>query len=147
MKIRQIDPKPASFQLAPMIDIVFLLLTFFLVNHQMTEQEKDIEVAVPTSTEGAQKARVANEIIINLTKEGVITISGEIYTKDQLRQKLERIVEIAELQNKNGADQQPVRIRADSDGQNQTTFEVLDVIRKAGLYHIGFASRDAPKVR
>ena len=144
MKIRQIDPKPASFQLAPMIDIVFLLLTFFLVTYQITEQEKDNRVAVPTSTEGAQKARVANEIVINVTKEGVITISGQQYTKAELRKKLERIVEASELANEGGADQQPVRIRCDADGTNQTLFEVLDEVRKAGIWNIGFASRSAP---
>lgn len=145
MKIRQIDPKPASFQLAPMIDIVFLLLTFFLVTYQITEQEKDNRVAVPTSTEGAQKARVANEIVINVTKAGVITISGEEYTKTELREKLERIVVASELANEGGADQQPVRIRCDADGTNQTLFEVLDEIRKAGIWNIGFASRGAPR--
>lgn len=145
MKIRQIDPKPASFQLAPMIDIVFLLLTFFLVTYQITEQEKDIKVAVPTSTEGAQKARVANEIVINVTKEGTITISGQEYTKAELRAKLERIVKASELANTGGADQQPVRIRTDADGTNQTLFEVLDEVRKAGIWNIGFASRATPK--
>lgn len=145
MKIRHIDPKPASFQLAPMIDIVFLLLTFFLVTYQITEQEKDSRVAVPTSTEGAQKARVANEIVINLTNDGIISIGGEEYTKPELRAKLERIVEAAELVNQGGADQQPVRIRCDADGTNQNLFEVLDEVRKAGIWNIGFASRSAPR--
>ncbi|MDA7879724.1 biopolymer transporter ExbD, partial [Akkermansiaceae bacterium] len=75
-----------------MIDIVFLLLIFFLVTYQITEQEKDLKVAVPTTSEGSQKARVANKIVINLAADGEITISGEVYTKDQLRQKLKRIV-------------------------------------------------------
>ena len=67
MRIRDVSQPPVSFQLAPMIDIVFLLLIFFLVTYQITEQEKEMQVAVPTSEEGANKARVANEIVINLT--------------------------------------------------------------------------------
>lgn len=127
-----------------MIDIVFLLLIFFLVTYQITEQERDINVSVPTTTEGVQEARVANEIVVNLTAEGVITINGEVYTKDELRQKLERIVEISKLANTGGADQQPVRIRADFDGKNQQTFEVLAEIQKAGIWNIGFATRNPP---
>lgn len=142
MRIRDNTPPPASFQLAPMIDIVFLLLIFFLVTYQITEQERDINVSVPTTTEGVQEARVANEIVVNLTAEGVITINGEVYTKDELRQKLERIVEISKLANTGGADQQPVRIRADFDGKNQQTFEVLAEIQKAGIWNIGFATRN-----
>lgn len=144
MKIRHIDPKPATFQLAPMIDIVFLLLTFFLVTYQITEQEKDSQVAVPTSSEGAQAARVANEIVINIRKDGAITISGEEYTKAELRAKLERIVEASELVNKGGADQQPVRLRGDSDCTYQTLMEVMDEVLKAGIWNIRFASRTAP---
>lgn len=145
MRIRDNTPPPASFQLAPMIDIVFLLLIFFLVTYQITEQEKDLKVAVPTTTEGSQEARVANEIVVNLTSEGVITISGEVYTKDELRQKLERIVKASELANAGGADQQPVRIRADRDGKNQQLLEVLDEIQKAGIWNIGFATRSPEK--
>jgi len=141
MRIRDTSPPPASFQLAPMIDIVFLLLIFFLVTYQITEQEKDINVAVPTTSEGTQEARVANEIVVNLTSEGEITISGEVYTKDQLRAKLERIVKASELANAGGADQQPVRIRADGSGLNQQLFEVMDEISKAGIWNIRFATR------
>ncbi len=145
MRIRDNSPPPASFQLAPMIDIVFLLLIFFLVTYQITEQEKDLEVSVPTTTEGSQEARVANEIVVNLTAEGVITISGEVYTKDELRKKLERIVKASELANAGGADQQPVRIRADREGKNQQLLEVLDEIQKAGIWNIGFATKSPEK--
>ncbi|MDF1713983.1 MAG: biopolymer transporter ExbD [Akkermansiaceae bacterium] len=144
MRIRDNSPPPASFQLAPMIDIVFLLLIFFLVTYQITEQEKDLKVAVPTTSEGSQKARVANKIVINLSVDGEITISGEVYTKDQLRQKLEGIVKAAELANEGGADQQPVRIRADRDGRNQQLLELVDEIQKAGIWNIDFATR-SPK--
>lgn len=141
MRIRDNSPPPASFQLAPMIDIVFLLLIFFLVTYQITEQEKDLKVAVPTTSEGSQKARVANKIVINLSVDGEITISGEVYTKDQLREKLERIVKAAELANEGGSDQQPVRIRADRDGRNQQLLELVDEIQKAGIWNIDFATR------
>ncbi|YCM45080.1 biopolymer transporter ExbD [Verrucomicrobiaceae bacterium 227] len=144
MRIRDNSPPPASFQLAPMIDIVFLLLIFFLVTYQITEQEKDTRVSVPSSTQGAETARVANEIVVNVTKEGQITISGETYTLTELRQKMERIVEASEIANTGGADRQPVRIRCDADGRNQTLIEVMDEIQKAGIFNIGFASR-APR--
>ena len=141
MRIRDNTPPPASFQLAPMIDIVFLLLIFFLVTYQITEQEKDTRVSVPTSTQGSQEARVSNEIVVNLTKDGIITINNEVYTKDQLREMLERIMENAKIAGQDQADQQPVRIRCDADGTNQVLFEVMDEIQKAGIWNIRFANR------
>lgn len=144
MRIRDNSPPPASFQLAPMIDIVFLLLIFFLVTYQITEQEKDMKVAVPTTTEGSQKARVANKIVINLSADGEISISGKVFTKDELRATLKQIVRAAEVANEGGADQQPIRIRADAEGKNQLTFELLDEIQKVGIWNIDFATR-SPK--
>lgn len=141
MRIRDNSPPPASFQLAPMIDIVFLLLIFFLVTYQITEQEKDLKVAVPTTSEGSQKARVANKIVINLSAEGEISISGRVLTKDQLRKVLENIVKAAEMAGDGGADQQPIRIRADRDGRNQQLLELVDEIQKAGIWNIDFATR------
>ncbi len=141
MKIRDNSPPPASFQLAPMIDIVFLLLIFFLVTYQITEKEKDLDVSVPTATEGSEQSRVANEIVINLTSEGVISISGEVYTKEQLKAKLERIVKASELANTGGADRQPVRIRGDANVTYQEAIELVDVVRKAGIWNIGFATK------
>ncbi len=140
MKIRNSSPPPASFQLAPMIDIVFLLLLFFLVTYQITEQEKDNRVSVPTSSQGVQSSRVANEIVINITKEGEITISGQAFTKESLRKKLEKIVEASRLAGEK-ADNQPVRIRTDADTSAQTMFEVMDEVLKAGIWNIRFASR------
>jgi len=142
MRIRNITPAPATFQLAPMIDIVFLLLLFFLVTYQITEQEKDNRVSVPTSSEGVQSSRVANEIVVNITKEGEITIAGEPYTKTELRQKLEAIVESSRLAGDSGGDSQPVRIRTDADTTTQTMFGVMDEVLKAGIWNIRFASRE-----
>ena len=79
--------------------------------------------------------------MVNLTKEGVITVNNETYTKDELRQMLERIMENAKIAGQDQADQQPVRIRCDADGTNQVLFEVMDEIQKAGIWNIRFANR------
>ena len=140
MKIRDTLPPPASFQLAPMIDIVFLLLLFFLVTYQITEQEKDNRISVPTSSEGVQSKRVANEIVINITKEGEISVAGEAYTKTQLNQKLTRLLEASRLAG-DDANSQPVRLRTDADTPAQLIFTVMDEVLKAGIWNIRFASR------
>ena len=46
-------------QLAPMIDIVFLLLIFFIVTWQFTKSETELSVSVPTAQEGADPQRRA----------------------------------------------------------------------------------------
>ena len=140
MKIRDPLPPPPGFQLAPMIDIVFLLLLFFLVTYQITEQEKDNRIAVPTSSEGVQSKRVANEIVINITTAGEISIAGQPYTHEELFQKLTRLVEASRLAG-DDADSQPVRLRTDADTPTQVLFRVMDEVQKAGIWNVRFASR------
>ncbi len=61
-------------QLAPMIDIVFLLLIFFIVTWQFSRSETELNVSVPTAEEGSELNRPKGEIIINILADGMIKI-------------------------------------------------------------------------
>ena len=106
MKFKTPSAEPAGFQLAPMIDIVFLLLIFFIVTWQFSRSEMDLKVSVPTSTEGADSRRTHNEIIVNVRKKGEMVIDGQVLTEDEVLTKLTIIARIYE--------NQPVRLRADA---------------------------------
>lgn len=123
-------------QLAPMIDIVFLLLIFFIVTWQFSREEMDLKIAVPTSEEGADPQRVLGEIIINVRTDGTVSVWGQQKTHAQLGATL---VEIAS-QHKN----QPVRIRGDASTQFQEIVKVMDVCQRSGIWNISFATQKAP---
>lgn len=137
MKIRAKEIPPSEFQLAPMIDIVFLLLIFFIVTYQFNEQEKDVDVAVPTSSRGNDAPRVQGEIVINIGKDGAVSVDGKPMTKEELGATLREILRVGGVR----ADSQPVRLRADADGTTQGLFEVMDVVQEAGIWNISFATR------
>jgi biopolymer transport protein ExbD len=138
MKFSNREPEPASMQLAPMIDIVFLLLIFFIVSWQYTRSETELLVQVPTAEEGAQKDRVRGEIIINVMADGTLKVEGSEVDLTQLREKLGKVAKA----HKN----QPVRIRGDSTVSYQRIVEVIDTCQKAGIWNISFATqRPQPK--
>ncbi len=138
MKFSNREPEPASMQLAPMIDIVFLLLIFFIVTWQYTRSETELSVSVPTAEEGVQKNRSQGEIIINVLADGAIRVEGNIVNFSQLQDKLTAIAK----QFKN----QPVRIRGDGGVSYQRIVEVIDTCQKSGIWNISFATqRPAPK--
>jgi len=120
-------------QLAPMIDIVFLLLIFFIVTWQFSRSETEMKISVPSSEEGADPKRVLGEIIVNVRKSGEVVVEGRELTRNQLRDKLERIARI----HKN----QPIRLRGDSDCTYQTIVEIIDTCQKAGIWNISFATQ------
>ncbi|MBR1978350.1 MAG: biopolymer transporter ExbD [Akkermansia sp.] len=111
MKFNTKVPEPIGFQLAPMLDVVFLLLIFFVVTQKFILNEQDLKVKVPTAPKSTEEAsRAIDEIIINAREENgelVITIDREVFTREKLSDMLKRMIAV----NPN----QPVRIRGDAE--------------------------------
>ena len=133
MKFKTPSVEPAGFQLAPMIDIVFLLLIFFIVTWQFSRSEMDLKVSVPTSTEGQDRRRTHNEIIVNVREGGEMVIDGQVLTEDEVLTKLTIIARINE--------NQPVRLRGDGVASWQTMVGVIDIVERAGIWNISFATQ------
>ena len=133
MKFQSRQPEPANVQLAPRIDIVFLLLIFFIVTWQYTRAETELSVSVPTAQEGADPQRQIGEIVINILADSTIRVEGTTVDLEQLLEKLTKIAK--EYEN------QPVRIRGDGGVQYQRIVEVIDTCQKAGIWNISFATQ------
>ncbi|MFD2255370.1 ExbD/TolR family protein [Luteolibacter algae] len=133
MKFSSRQPESANMQLAPMIDIVFLLLIFFIVTWQFTRSETELSVSVPTAQEGAEPERQRGEIVINVLADSTVRIEGTTVDLEQLHEKLASIA--AQFEN------QPVRIRGDGGVAYQRIVEVIDTCQKAGIWNISFATQ------
>ncbi len=133
MKFTSRQPPPIALQLAPMIDILLLLLSFFIISYQFTRSETELNVAVPTAQEGADPERQRGEIIINILADGTIRVEGISVDLAKLSQKLAPIA----VQFKN----QPVRIRGDGEVPYQRIVEVIDTCQKSGIWNISFATQ------
>ena len=123
-------------QLAPMIDILLLLLSFFIISWQFSRSETELNVSVPTAQEGAESKQQRGEIIINVLPDGTVRVEGLEVDLTQLHSKLSAIA--ARFEN------QPVRIRGDGKVAYQRIVEVIDTCQKAGIWNISFATQ-SPK--
>ena len=133
MKFTSRQPESAGMQLAPMIDIVFLLLIFFIVTWQFSRSETELDVSVPTAEQGEELTRPMGEIIINILEDGSIKVEGVVVDLAQLHDKLKVIA--VNFEN------QPVRIRGDGAVTYQRIVEVIDTCQKAGIWNISFATQ------
>jgi biopolymer transport protein ExbD len=133
MKFATRQLPPVSIQLAPMIDILLLLLSFFIISWQFSKSETELNVSVPTAQEGAEPKQMRGEIIINVLADGVIRVEGLTVDKPQLLDKLSKIAK----QYPN----QPVRIRGDGNVAYQRIVEIIDTCQKAGIWNISFATQ------
>ena len=72
---KQNDASP-GFQMAPMLDIVFILLIHFMAATLFAKWENKLEINVPTASAQIQLSRYRREIIINVDKEGAFYINS-----------------------------------------------------------------------
>lgn len=140
MKLNVKTPEPIGFQLAPMLDVVFLLLIFFVVTQKFILNEQDLKVKVPTAPKTTEEAaRAIDEIIINAREENgelIITIDREVFTRDKLAAMLKRMIAVNPSQ--------PVRIRGDAEMSWQKMADVISTCSQAGVWNVSF-SKQMPK--
>ncbi len=93
MRFRDINAgeQSAELELAPMIDVVFQLLIFFIVTWQFARFERDMDISVPSAEQAENKDRQAGEIIINVRKGRHRRPQRLVITKEELLTKLKAI--------------------------------------------------------
>lgn len=133
MKFTSRTPPAIAIQLAPMIDILLLLLSFFIISWQFSKSETELNVSVPTAQEGSESKQMRGEIIINVFADGSIKVEGLMVNRDQLFEKLSAIAK--------QYPSQPVRFRGDGNVTFQRTVDVIDTCQKAGIWNISFATQ------
>jgi len=122
----------ANVNITPLIDVVFILLIFFLVTASFTK-EAGVEVNRPTAQTAVRQER--GNLIIAVKKNGEVWVDNHQIDVRSIRAHIERL----QAQNPEGT----VIIKADKDTRTGVTVEVLDQVRLAGVNNVAIAaSRD-----
>ena len=120
-----------SINLTSMLDVVMLLIVFFMVGTKFSEEERQTGIQVPTVSDNIAMAGQPDEIIVNVSLEGTVTVRNEPYTLDALKRMLEdaRVVFPG----------QSVVIRGDGRGNYQIVMDVLSTCKGAGIKNVSLA--------
>ena len=84
MKFRVPKPELPGFQLTPMLDVVFLLLCFFVTTSVYSQWENEVEIQLPSADSSVVPNRLPGEIIVNVAKDGAIRVNGRTLTPEEL---------------------------------------------------------------
>lgn len=88
MRALQQDEAGFDMPLTPLIDIVFLLLIFFLVATTFATREVDHRIRLPEAAEAGAAESLPEVLVVNLRADGVVVVDGRITEADTLREKL-----------------------------------------------------------
>lgn len=114
-----------TVEMTPMIDIVFLLLIFFLVATTFHQSEREMKIALPFAASAGPISTMLRELIINVDDAGKIILSGQVVEADRLR------VIVAEAVKANP--EQKVTVRGDRQVAYGAIASVLDICKSAGI--------------
>jgi biopolymer transport protein ExbD len=123
----------ATINLTPMIDVVFLLVIFFLVGSKFSESESRINVNVPTVGQMRSITRTPDERVVAISLDGSLTLDGTPTTLPQLTETLRQ-----DHANYPGL---RVAVRGEASGSLQQTVEVLHAVRSSGVDQIGISTQ------
>jgi biopolymer transport protein ExbD len=129
---RTLKQDSVGFQIAPMIDIVFLLLCFFVTSQIFAQWETEIDITLPTAKSGVTPQRLPGEIIVNILDTGETIVNGQTLDEPALAAMFKRLAELFPGQ--------PVLIRADKATRYEQVIGVLDLCRQADIWNISFAT-------
>ena len=128
VRIRRQREASEELPMTPLIDVVFLLLIFFLTATSFYKKEKDIKVEPPSATEGKAVAHKHREITVNIRNEddgGFFVVDGRIMPLPRLAQML------GDAARANP--RQTVVIRGDRRAYHQKIVDVLNACKKANI--------------
>jgi biopolymer transport protein ExbD len=133
-----LDEQP-SLNLTPMIDIVFLLIIFFMVGTKFTELERKIALQVPQISDVKALSPAPEKRIINVYRDGRVALDRQFVSLDELTSQLGAA--------RDEYEQLGVIVRGDADGAFQNVASVLGACRQAGIARMGISVRLANKDR
>ncbi len=134
MRFRRQKKTDGSINLTPLIDVVFLLLIFFMVSTTFTK-ESHLVLDLPEA-DGYVEETVSEGIEILIGKNGDYTINGRQLINRQLNTLMKALEDVS-LGNK----EMPLTITADANASHQSVVTAMDAAGKIGFVHLKITTK------
>lgn len=131
MKFPRKPREPVDINLAPLIDVVFILLLFFVVTTTFT-RETLLKVDLPQAVSGEQieeRYAIPLEVIVGL--DGNYAVNGNTLASSDLNSLMAAMLEASE-----GDKKMPVTLSADGKAPHQAVVTAMDAASKLGFVHL-----------
>ena len=121
-----------GIQLAPLVDVLLLLLIFFLMTWNAARNENEIDVKVPKASSAKEKSAPIGDVVVNVKMDGNVVVNRRTLNPTELTDLLKGLVQLNS--------EQAVVIRGDEAGAYKNIVEVLNVCSQAGVSNVAFAT-------
>ena len=138
IRLKPVKRPEEAFQMAPMIDMVFLLLVFFMCVSTLAQADKRTPLKLPTSHESVVPSNLSSRGIISVDEKGTIFISAIDVSLDEMGDKIrDAIADDPDLK---------IQLRADRYTPYGRIRKILETCADAGAYEIIYATHQGGNV-
>lgn len=125
-------PQHPGIQLAPLVDVLLLLLIFFLLTWNAARNENELDVKIPKASAATEKTAPIGDVIVNVKSDGSVVVNRRTLSGPDLVSLLKGLVQLNP--------DQAVVIRGDEAGAYKYIVNVLNTCSEAGITNIAFAT-------
>jgi biopolymer transport protein ExbD len=118
-----------------MVDILLVLLGFFMLTWSFSRQERELDVQMPSAGESKEQRRSVGEVIINVKSDGSLVMNRRTMSAEELLSALSRVASLYP--------DQAVVLRGDQRVDYGTIVKTLDLCRRANIWNVAFATANA----
>ena len=131
---RKKTARSQGLEMTALMDVIFLLLCFFVTTSVFSQWESEIAITLPSAKSATVPGRMPGEIILNVSSGGMVSVNGQILSLDELTKRLSRLSKLYPGQ--------PVVIRADKATSYESLVAVIDACRTADVWNFSLATKD-----
>jgi len=128
----QLEPQVFGFMIDPMVDILLVVLVFFIVTWNFALTENELDVRVPSAAKANEPQPYVGQVVINVKSDGSIVVNRQTKTGPELLDQLKKLSQLYP--------DQAVIVRGDEAVDYKHIVEVLDICRQADIWNVAFAT-------
>lgn len=127
-----------GFQIAPMIDVVFVIMLFFMVMAGAVKVETELNQRLPGSVETGGSVEFTDEVIINLPEQGEVLLNDEPMDPPGQRQMPKLTATLMRLKQASDAAKSPVLVTivSEPEAKYARLIDTLDALAAAGITNV-----------
>ena len=129
---RHATPHHPGIQLAALVDVLLLLLIFFLMTWNAARNENELDVKVPKASSAKEKTAPIGDVVVNVKADGNVVVNRRTLNSAELTDMLKNLVQLYP--------DQAVVIRGDETGAYKNVVGVLNICSESGITNVAFAT-------
>jgi biopolymer transport protein ExbD len=149
--MKRFDPNASGdgnlgFQIAPMIDVVFVIMLFFMVMAGAVKVERELNTKLPGTAEASGPTEFVDEVIINIAENGEILLNDDLMGTPESNDTTQLRNTLLRLKQGSDAAKAPmlVTVISEPEAKYSRTVDVLDCLAIAQIENVTFTVSEEP---